>query len=261
MTLTIAPIGSCRIFDPLRRARERHGFKMLRGRSMGFTHTSPEAVQQLGVMQRELDIPEDLWDYVASQPRDEVLAQDHIKADRYVVELCSEKILNLGDTFLQINYFTTQFKDFFKDKTRKNAYWRAIERGTDDDVDQFLAETWSGSARKDAERQILRQVRMRRADEMQTRADIRVLKAALGDVLFVTHVNAIGTDGTQIKTRNRYIEMVEKIAAEEGCPVYNPTCSMLEVGQATSMEADLDHYTDAFKDRVVDDWFARFFTA
>lgn len=261
MTLTIAPIGSCRIFDPLRRARERHGFKMLRGRSMGFSHASPEAVQQWGVMQRDVDIPEALWGYVASKPRDEVLSHDHVRADKYVVELCSEKILNLGDTFLQINYFTTHFKDFFQDKDRKNAYWRVIERGTDAEVDRFLQDAWSASPEQNNDRQILRQVRMRRADETQTRADIRVLKKALGDVLFVTHVNATGADGTQIKTRSRYIEMVEKVAAEEGCPVYNPTASMLEFGQDAAMEDDLDHYTDAFKDCVVDDWFEQFFTA
>lgn len=255
MTLSIAPIGSCRIVDPLRRARSKFGFAMNRGRSMGFTHSSPEAVQQLKFMRGEIDIPAELWSCVSNVDRDEVLAQKHDVSDVYVVELSSEKILSHGDTYLQLNYLRTQFSDFFKDSARKNAYWKAIEKQTPDEVAAFLKEVWSETPEQQAQSEFLRHIRLRRADEAQTRADIRYLRDTLGHVLFVTHVNAIEKTGAPIKTRDRFVKMVKHIAAEEGCAVYDPTDLVNETGQTNALEDDLNHYTETFKDIVAADWF------
>lgn len=255
MTLSIAPIGSCRIVDPLRRARGAFGFEMNRGRSLGFTHSSPEAVQQLRFMRGEIDIPADLWPYVSNVDRQEAMAQQHQPSDIYVVELSSEKILSVGDTLLQLNYLRTQFVPFFSDNTRKNAYWKAIQNLGQDEIDAFLKEAWSGTPEKDAESAQLRRIRMRRATEEQTRQDMRYLADALPNVMFVTHVNALEKTGTVIKTRDRFIKMVKDIAAEEGLRVFDPTDRMTEVGQADALEPDLNHYTDTFKDEIVKSWF------
>ncbi len=255
MKFTITPIGSCRIVDPLRRARSGYGFELSRNRSFGFTHTSPEAVQQLKFMRGELDIPEALWPYVSNNDRAEVLAQAPKSGDIHVVELSSEKILSMNGVYLQLNYLRTQFVPFFADGKRKNAYWKAIEKGTQEDIDALLAEHWSETDEQKADCAVLRNIRLRRADEEQTRADIRYLKEALPFVVFVTHVNAIDSGGTVIKTRDRYIQMVKRIAGEEGCLVIDPTDMMQHMGQQEALEPDLNHYTDDFKERVVENWF------
>lgn len=260
MTFSIAPIGSCRIVDPLRRARERYGFDMNRNRSLGFCHSSPEAVQQVKLMRGEIDIAENLWDVVSNIDREEVLSQRGKPSDLYVVELSSEKILTHGDTCLQLNYLRTQYPEFFSDNDRKNGYWRAIEKGTAETVVAFLEKEWSDTPAKAAQSDFLKDIRLRRADEEQTRSDIRYLRDTLPHVLFVTHVNALEKTGKPIKTRDRYVQMVKKIAAEEGCPVYDPTDLVTALGQDDMLEEDLNHYTDTFKDRVVDDWFDKHLT-
>ena len=255
MTINIAPIGSCRIVDPLRRARDIFGFNMNRGRSMGFTHSSPEAVQQLKFMRGEIDIPAELWACVSNLDRDEVAAQTHDPADIYIVELSSEKILSHGDIYLQLNYLRTQYGAFFKDNARKNAYWKAIERQTSDEVAAFLADVWSETPEQRAESAFLSQIRLSRADQSRTRRDIRYLRDNLPNVLFVTHVNALEEAGAPIKTRDRYVRMVKEIAQEEGCVVYDPTDLVMKTGQANALEDDLNHYHDAFKSVVAKDWF------
>lgn len=260
MTIKMTPIGSCRIVDPLRRARDTFGFKMNRGRSMGFTHSSPEAVQQLKFMLGEVDIPEALWPCVSNTDREEVIAQEHDASDIYLVELSSEKILSHGDTYLQLNYLRTHFGAFFKDNTRKNAYWKAIEKQTPEEVAAFLDEVWSETPEQQKEAAFLREVRLRRADEAQTRRDIRYLRDTLPNVLFITHVNALEDTGTTIKTRDRFVQMVKQIAEEEGCAIYDPTELVMSVGQTVALEDDLNHYNEPFKDRVAQDWFDKHLT-
>lgn len=255
MTIKISPIGSCRIVDPLRRARDNFEFKMNRGRSMGFTHSSPEAVQQLKFMRGEVEIPEALWPCVSNADREEVLGQNHDASDIYLVELSSEKILSHGDTYLQLNYLRTHFEAFFKDNTRKNAYWRAIEKQTPQEVAAFLDEVWSDTPEHKAEAVFLREVRLRRADAEQTRRDMRYLRDTLPNVLFITHVNALEDGGDTIKTRDRFVQMVKQIAEEEGCTLYDPTDLVMQVGQKEALEDDLNHYHEPFKDRVAQDWF------
>lgn len=258
MPLTISPIGSCRIVDPLRRARSVYGFEMNRGRTTGFTHSSPEAVQQLRFLRGEIDIPDDLWPYISSKDRDEVRSQTFEEPDIYIVELSSTKVLLMGGYCLQLNYLRTQFEAFFKDNSRKNAYWKAIRQLGQEDIDSLLAQSWSGTPGKDADSAILRQIRLSNADAEQTRADIRYLRDTLPVVLFVTHVNAVDESGERIKTRDDYVEMVKSIAAEEGCAVYDPTDSMVEMGQDVALESDLNHFNDPFKERVVADWYEQF---
>ena len=230
MPLTISPIGSCRIVDPLRRARSAYGFEMIRGRATGFTHSSPEAVQQLRFLRGEIDIPEDLWPYISSKDRHEVRNQRFEEPDIYIVELSSAKVLRSGEYCLQLNYLRTQFEAFFKDNNRKNAYWKAIKNFGQEEIDILLAELWSGTPEKEAEVAIL----------------------------LVTHVNAVDGSGGRIKTRDDYVEMVKTIASEEGCAFYDPTNSMSEVGQEIALESDLNHFTDPFKERVAAEWYEQF---
>ncbi|CUH82679.1 hypothetical protein [Tropicibacter naphthalenivorans] len=249
MTLSIAPIGSCRIVDPLRQGRDRFDVSMNRGRSFGFTHSSPEAVQQLRFMRGEIDIPKEWWPCVSGFDRAEVRAQEHPMSDLYLVELSSEKILSVGETYLQLNYLRTQFDAFFKDGARKNGYWKAIERGTQQEIDAFLATNWPGEDNA-ADRAALRQIRQSRATRDMTVRDMRFLAEALPRVVFVTHVNAEEPGKGLIKTRDRYITMVKEVAAAEGLTVFDPTDVMRAAGQSAALEDDLNHYREAFKAQV-----------
>ncbi|MBP0483082.1 hypothetical protein [Sagittula salina] len=251
--LSVAPIGSCRIVDPLRQARPFLGVEMNRGRSLGFCHSSPEAVQQMRYLLGEVDIDEALWPFVSGFDRAEVAAQRHEPSDIYIVELSSEKVLSLGDTLLQLNYLRTQYADFFKDNARKNAYWKAIERETQGGIDALLSDAWGGPERA-AERDVLRQVRLRRADAAQTREDMRALANQLPNVMFVTHVNA-RENGAPIKTRDRYVTMVKEVAQAEGLRVFDPTEAVMALGQADALESDLNHYHEDFKPVLAEHWY------
>jgi hypothetical protein len=255
MVLSIAAIGSCRIHDPLRKAREQFGFVINRSRSLGFTHSSPEAVQQLKFLRGEIDIPEVFWPCVSNVDREEVIAQKYVASNIYVVELSSEKQFKIGDTYLQLNYFGNHFAEFFSDADRKNCYRRMIDKATEAEVASFLKDSWSGTPSKDAERNILQQVRFERATEDTLRSDIRYLRDTLPRVLFVTHVNALDGSGNLVKTRSRYIDLVKLVARQEGCAVYDPTYSMQELGQTETIDADINHFTESFKERVVKDMF------
>ena len=255
MALSIAPIGSCRIVDPLRKAREKFGFQMNRNRTLGFTHSSAEAVQQLRFMKGEIEIPDELWPCVSNQDREKARHQEWKDSDIYVVELSSEKEFRVGQIYLQLNYLSNYFSGFFADRERKNTYRKMIERAEPEEVAKYLDEVWSANAEQEADSNILRQIRCTRATEESLRADVKYLAGRLPNVVFVTHVNAEDKTGKLVESRNRYIELVKLVARLEGCLVYDPTTSMREVGQEASLEEDINHYTEDFKLRVVEDMF------
>lgn len=61
----ITPIGSCRIYGPLREYGEKLGFKLNANRVLGLMHSSAEAVQQMHAFTGEFSCEDVLWPLIA----------------------------------------------------------------------------------------------------------------------------------------------------------------------------------------------------
>jgi len=179
--------------------------------------------------------------------------QTHDPADLYVIELSSSKRLTIDGVFVQLNYVTNAFAHFFADENRARAFWIRAEDGNQAAIDRFLAK----QPVSDADRTLLRLLRLSLTTPEELRADIATLQALLGRILIVTHANARKPDGLPIATRSSFIDMVKDAARAVGVRVYDPTQRMLEMGQRTALadySAGLAHYSDVFADALADDW-------
>ncbi len=253
---SIAPIGSCRIATPLRLARSRYGFALNRTRSLGFTHSSAEAVQAMRLLHEDLTIPEPLWPLVARDvDRDATLATPHEPADLYIVEISSAKRITLDGLCLQHNYFSHAFKDMLASPCGGRGFWDRAASGDQAAIDSGLA----GWDRPD-EVALLRQVRLARTTLKDLRANITTLMNRLPQVLFVTHVNAVKPDRQPIASRAAFIEEVKHAVRSTGGEVFDPTPLMQDMGQINAIEDYSDglaHFTDDFGLRVAEAWMDR----
>lgn len=251
----VTPVGSCRIATPLKQAAEAYGFRYNRGRSFGFTHSSAEAVQIVRYMMGEIRPPEDIWPLISQTNYASVEAETHATSDVYVVEICSAKELRIGDWLVQLNYLVRRYPDFFGDTSRRGAFWRVAESNDPDAIDRFLREEWSATETQRAEARALGKISLHMATEEDLERDMRWLLDRLPEVVFVTHIDALGEAGTPIRSRSELISCVETVARRLGARVFNPTGAMLNWGQAEALEPDsksFAHYTDAFSQRVGD---------
>lgn len=251
----VTPVGSCRIATPLRLAADAYGFAYNRRRSLGFTHSSAEAVQQVRFFRGEIDPPASVWPLLSQSDQDAVSSEKHLDSDVYVVEICSAKELRIGEFVIQLNYLVRRYPMFFGDIGRRGAFWQLTEKGDQATLDAFLAAEWSADNEQRAESDFLRQISLHMATVEDLERDMRWLVERLPRVVFVTHVDALRSDGTPIRARSTLIGNVETVARRLNVPVFNPTGPMLDWGQARALEPDsssLAHYTDDFSDRIGD---------
>ena len=257
---TIASLGSCRIATPLRLGRDEFGYEVNGSRTYGFCHSSAEAVQLMRFMQGHITPPAEIWPLLTrSADRAEMLKRPPQTADFYIVELSSAKRLTIGDFSIQLNYLAHQFQAFFADKSRARRFWDVCATKDQAAIDSLLRACWSATDEQRQNCDSLRQIRVDICAEDDLRADVQALMQGLGNVLFVTHVNAVKPDGLPIASRARFIDLVHKVVVQEGGLVYDPTPRMIEFGQEVAIEDHSDslaHFTEEFSRQVVAD-FAR----
>lgn len=96
----------------------------------------------------------------------------------------------------------------------------------------------------------------------EVKADIQKIAQMLeGKVMFVTHCNVIGENGTKIPEREELIEWVEKAGAELGLTVFNPTKLIDRYCQAFAMArqgADSSHYSLEFESILADEFYDKY---
>lgn len=253
----ITPIGSCRIATPLRLARDRYGFALNQDRVYGYTHSSAEAVQLMRYLKGEV-VVDPLIEALVSRRGLTECGSDHEVSDLYVVEISSAKLLQVGETCIQINYLVSEYADFFADRARSGRFWDLADAGDQVATDAFLQGAWAASAQQRRESAILRLIRRSVSNEADLRRDIRALIDGLPAVLFVTHVDALTSEGVPIPSRSRFIRSFEAAVRAEGGLVYNPTAAMRQMGQDRAIEDDSDslaHFTEDFARGVFQDWF------
>lgn len=255
----ITPIGSCRIATPLRLSRDRYGFVLNQDRVYGFTHSSAEAVQLMRYLKGEISIDPQLDPLVSRRGISTANAMPlHESSDFYVVELSSAKVLRIGDTCVQLNCLYGEFGEFFVNRDRSVQFWNLSEACDQAAIDRFLEASWSATPSQRQESELLRQIRRATSNQKDLRQDIRQLIDGLPNVLFVTHIDAVLPNGRTLPSRSRFIKEVETAVRAEGGMIYNPTKSMLDMGQELAIEDysdSLAHFTDDFAQVVFDDWF------
>ncbi len=255
----ITPIGSCRIYGPLREFGEGQRFQLNAKRVFGLMHSSAEAVQQMHAFTSDFSCEEDLWQLIAKgKDYEKFQAEVHEKSNLYIVELSSAKVLKIGDTVLQLNYLNSQFSDFFSDNRRAVAFTQACMRNSPAAVSAFLKDAWDSTPEQRKESDILRRIEISMATEDSIYEDICKLQEGLDEVMIVTHVNAKNENSAPLLSREKYINQVIAAAKRAGAPLYNPTDLMEKVGQDKAIEdhsTAFAHFTGTFNGLIFADWY------
>ena len=106
MLTRIAPIGTCRVFLPIRNLQQRNLARLIGVRNYGYVHTPAEALQQARFITGELEsIPEHLFPMIATvAPDTPRLTVDPFRPDVYLVEVSSRKAFkDASGWYLQAN--------------------------------------------------------------------------------------------------------------------------------------------------------------
>lgn len=261
---TVAPLGTCRIFTPLRLGSRHYPLRLQTARNYGFVHTSAEVLQQLHFIRGQIDIPESVRRLIF---RRNVPAGFFDKkadpADFYFVEISSRKLLTVDDRPIQINYLGRHFSDFFADRARTRAYWSMAKPEKLAARREMLKDDAVFKSLPKIDRELLECILRHDQTDEEIRKDMAEIAALIGKdkLVFITHVNALTEEGTPILRRQALIETVSAGALALGVPCYDPTVLMREFGQTQAMERgglDLTHYTESFSTRLCADWFDRY---
>ncbi|WP_417267474.1 hypothetical protein [Celeribacter baekdonensis] len=181
----------------------------------------------------------------------------HDPSDVYLVEICSRKVVRLGNWVLQLNYFQNSYAEFFSDRMRASTFWRQASSGDQAEMDAFLGECWSATAQMQEDCETLRQIRMSYSTIPEITRDVAWLMQTLPEVVFITHIDAARPDGQTIASRSEMIRLVENIVTQLRGRVFNPTPLMHEFGQEQAIEdssTSLAHYQHDFSTQLVHRW-------
>lgn len=106
MPTRIAPIGTYRVFKPIRDLQQRNLARLNVARNYGYVHSAAEVLQQARFMTGDVDsIPEKLFPMIATVDADAPrLAARHFRPDVYLVEISSRKAFkDASGWYLQAN--------------------------------------------------------------------------------------------------------------------------------------------------------------
>ena len=255
--LLLRPIGSCRLFTPLKSVREVFDITIQGSRHYGFTHSSAEALQALRFIRGEIDLPAELLPLVARSADtrglgDEPSCED---ADVVVIEICSAKNVTIGDCSLQLNYTKRHFADFFADSQRNARFNRLSGEEDAAERDAWLKKEPTFQALSPQDRELLSAMRISMLEEDEIVRDLQAIRELIGHdrIVLQTHVNALTPGRQPLQQRVNVIAAVKRAGARLGHPVFDPSGLMAEFGQMLAMGkggADLTHFSPRFAERV-----------
>lgn len=192
----------------------------------------------------EKTIPQSIWPFVS---KSESRPDAHDPSHAYVVEISSAKSVTLDGSPVQLNYLVGAHPAVFEDAEVARQYWKFIDAGDLAAIQSFLLTL----PLTNAERSILLRIRRSWVTLAELEQDMAALIVLFPKVVFVTHVNAVRSNGWTLDDRSKLIGMVEEAAQRLGAVVVNPTHLMAMVGQKSALsdpENGLAHYTPAFED-------------
>jgi len=259
---SVTAIGSCRIVGPLRIMQQSPLMILNQTGVYGYSHSSAEIRQHLSHLLSGTRPPSDLLPVLGpgSDTMDDACHR-HLKSDFYVFELSSAKQISIDGHPVQLNYFNRHFRTFFANPDRTRAFWRHATQSTLADMKAFLSGLPEYKALSTQDQRLLQATRLQMTTPEDLRLDIDAIQREIEDHLFVTHFDALKTDGTPLKARAEYIAMVKDALTECGATWYDPTPSVHAFGQDLAIEdteRSLSHYSHSFEQYLCSDWWMRF---
>lgn len=256
--LTLTPLGSCRVTNPLRLCGADDGCALNMARVYGYTHSSAEAVQMARFLQKDFEPdPECLPVLMPSHSYGNLRRTEHAPSDLYFVEISSPKLVTVGSVCVQLNYLNRHFYDFFGDRETARNFWSLASRNDRQGLAALLDSSPAYHAYGAQDRQILRNVEMTTASHPDLRRDIAELHERLGSIVVVTHCDARQVDAMPVRGRGEFIAMVTQVCAELGVECYDPTELMTGFGQDRAMKEDglsTTHFTPEFERALYRTW-------
>lgn len=257
--LSLTAIGSCRVTNPARKASTRHDITLNNGRIYGYVHSSAEIVQQVEFFRARKTIPQNLWPLIAPHTQQETFVSSPVRnSDCYLVEISSAKNVKVGPVSVQWNHVCRHFEAFLSDASRARTFWTLSNPATSQEKQSFLDSEATFKCLSPADKALLMQMTVEPATLNSLISDIRKIVAALGNVLFVTHCNALLPDEKPIPSRHKFINLLKSALTYCNADFDDPTILMNEFGQAKALLAEGDsytHYSLAFEKVLFDHWY------
>lgn len=263
-SLSICPIGTCRIHQPLRIGTRRYPIAFEHGRNYGYVHTSTEALQQLRFMYGERNFSDDILPLIFRPGTpSSFISSSHTPADLYLVEIASNKLHTIDGQPIQCNYTYRYFSDFFSNSERTKLFWSMAGDSQIANRRKILEDIPAFQRLSPDDRELLARIQRRDLSDDEIARDMEEIAQLIGNdkLVFVTHVNACTPDNAVIDRRNALIRMVRETAKRMTVACYDPTPLMRRLGQINAIAndgLDLAHYTELFNDRLGEDWYKTF---
>src|SRR4051794_39429675 len=104
--LSVTPLGTCRITNPLRLLAELRLIDLNMTRVFGYVHTTKEILQQISFLYGSAEFPADIQPLVGPHISHSRCHGAHKCSDHYFVEISSRKVLTVGAFCIQLNHFS-----------------------------------------------------------------------------------------------------------------------------------------------------------
>ena len=258
--INVTAIGSCRITNPLKSLSARKPMRLNQTGVYGYSHSSAEILSHLQHLLNGTRPPLHLSPLLG-QGTGKLSDELHIPSDLYIFELSSGKEISIDGHPVQLNYLNRHFRDFFSDVARTRTFWNLARKGDDVDISNFLTSTTAFKKLSKADQCLLVRVRQKAATLKGLIADIERINALVPKTVFVTHFDAKTPDGTLLKSRNRYLEMLRAALLESNACWFDPSKNVSDFGQKVSLEdtsTSLSHYSKSFETFLGEEWWRRY---
>jgi len=221
-TLTVAVLGSCRVYKPINFLNGCDGVNVGHKGAEWYTHTTSDVLQKIDIVLNKREAPDALAPLLVHAPgllNRKLHRPDFYQgADVFIVELSSLRLFPYQDWFVQ-----------------QVCYKRAKA--------QELGEAAFNIAKSIQRTQMTNEVFLAEMDEICTRL--------AKPVLFVNHLCVSKDDGQPFLERERIRNLVAQFCANDArCAAFDPTEVVNEVGVAEAM-TDPHHYAPFFERKIV----------
>ena len=244
--LTVTPLGTCRIAEPLFIASKHCGMQRNMERVYGYVHTTKEILQLIECMNGR-NLPLEMVPFIASERYDADVIRT--PSDVYFVEISSLKEIHYKNFLLQLNCFGRVFEDhkdlqeiFFKNRRIKEIPQRQ----------QLLEQVPAFHTLSPLLKSVLLEGYVHFTTQEELTADMQRIAALLGEnAVFVSHINVPGRNGELIASRNKLCCWVADECKARSYNYFDPTPLVTAHGIKNALAdqgKDDKHYATDFKD-------------
>jgi len=253
--MRIFVIGSCRVHRPVASLDSGVASYLTGGAGM-YTHTLKEAIQRLELLRGNDKVPPSLARFVYASAAGPMWAprmmDDLHSSDVLVVEVSSEKEVQVDGVYLQLNYLASALIAPLGEAGRK--WWsQLLRRGIP--TSDVIAEVLTSPAAVDLDegaKLVLDGATLQRSTEISLREDIRrLVELADRPVMLVTHVDLGQLEPGVLAGRSRFVARLKRAA--ESIPrvsIFDPTPVIAAFGRPFALNdggRDTNHYADMFE--------------